>query len=426
MKTHAILLLIISLLCLQSSAQPCLPPQITCPADITLCQNAAGGYSNYLYYAESIASPATVTHFDREITYTGVSINGGGNSATVLPGSSVSLAYSLSVFFPFDGYCPGCVVQSSIGIGSTFQTLQCEASIYSGYSASYTSGNFTAPSTPGIYYLTQEVSLDFFCQEFKFNNDPARAIGVLIVGPPSPSATDGCPPVVFTNDAPGIFPIGTTNVTWTATDDQNNISQCVQQVTVTAATIYYRDRDGDGHGDPFSPAYACSQPTGFLLNHDDCNDGASGFGIYAGNGCSFPAGASLNFDGVDDEVDFPGSYPAYTSNSLTIEAWINASSSGYGTDRDIVSWEDVDASVEFRLRPTGILQFLVYDGLDVQVVEGTTDLNTDTWTHVAVVKNGNNVTLYVNGVQEATGTISITFTPTQFYIGRGGFTKYFM
>ncbi|NQX92454.1 MAG: HYR domain-containing protein, partial [Flavobacteriales bacterium] len=48
----------------------------------------------------------------------------------------------------------------------------------------------------------------------------------------SASATDNCNAVV-TNDAPAVFPVGTTIVTWTATDDAGNIDTCQQTVTIT-------------------------------------------------------------------------------------------------------------------------------------------------------------------------------------------------
>ena len=46
--------------------------------------------------------------------------------------------------------------------------------------------------------------------------------------------------VTISNDAPALFPVGTTAVTWTATDANNNSATAVQQVTVNAntATVY--------------------------------------------------------------------------------------------------------------------------------------------------------------------------------------------
>jgi hypothetical protein len=48
------------------------------------------------------------------------------------------------------------------------------------------------------------------------------------------TATDNCDSsVTITNNAPAVFPLGTTTVTWTATDDAGNSSTCQQTVTVT-------------------------------------------------------------------------------------------------------------------------------------------------------------------------------------------------
>ena len=37
-------------------------------------------------------------------------------------------------------------------------------------------------------------------------------------------------------------------------------------------TIYYRDMDGDSYGNPSNTTQACSQPTGYVSNDDDCDD----------------------------------------------------------------------------------------------------------------------------------------------------------
>src|SRR6185295_9529005 len=69
-------------------------PSITCPADITVCQDSPSGACLVKFFPDTpaVPSPVTIDYADRFITYTGVSINGGGNTATVAPGSSVRLA----------------------------------------------------------------------------------------------------------------------------------------------------------------------------------------------------------------------------------------------------------------------------------------------------------------------------------------------
>ena len=75
---------------------------------------------------------------------------------------------------------------------------------------------------------------------------------VVVIG--TATATDAVGPVVISSDAPATFPLGTTTVTWTATDAAGNSSSATQQVlvkdttapVVTAAlTAISRDRDED-------------------------------------------------------------------------------------------------------------------------------------------------------------------------------------
>lgn len=53
----------------------------------------------------------------------------------------------------------------------------------------------------------------------------------------NPSAPDTCGgTVTVTSDAPAVYPLGTTTVTWTAADDSGNETSCTQEVTVVDTT----------------------------------------------------------------------------------------------------------------------------------------------------------------------------------------------
>ncbi|WP_271856178.1 HYR domain-containing protein, partial [Patiriisocius marinus] len=49
----------------------------------------------------------------------------------------------------------------------------------------------------------------------------------------SPDVFDNCDVMSITNDAPAVYPIGITVVTWTVTDTSGNINTCLQEVSIT-------------------------------------------------------------------------------------------------------------------------------------------------------------------------------------------------
>jgi len=50
---------------------------------------------------------------------------------------------------------------------------------------------------------------------------------------PTPSNNDNCTVASISNDAPAVFPLGTTTVTWTVVDDSGNTSMCSQDVIIS-------------------------------------------------------------------------------------------------------------------------------------------------------------------------------------------------
>ncbi|MBI1222117.1 MAG: T9SS type A sorting domain-containing protein [Bacteroidetes bacterium] len=135
----------------------------------------------------SISSPASYNYASRQVTFSNVSLNNGGNTASVSAGSSVSLSFSWSST-QNGSYCPGCVVQLYVGIASTF--TQCLTSGIHGYSASGSQNfTFTAPSTPGIYYITSTGTLDYSCQSVGVPTCGNSTLAAIKVGNPSQTAT---------------------------------------------------------------------------------------------------------------------------------------------------------------------------------------------------------------------------------------------
>ena len=140
----------------------------------------------------------------RNMNFNGVSLNGGGNSlAGVTPGQAILLTGNWMMNWPGGVYCPGCVVQMYVGIGtgsgfagdgsSAAGFTHCIGTgVYNGSSGSM-SYMFNAPTKPGIYYIAQNWSLHYYCNPHPvtFSNDPSYAIAVIQVIDPVPPS-QGC------------------------------------------------------------------------------------------------------------------------------------------------------------------------------------------------------------------------------------------
>ncbi|MCP3980454.1 MAG: hypothetical protein GY716_14215, partial [bacterium] len=80
-------------------------------------------------------------------------------------------------------------------------------------------------------------------------------------------------------------------------DTFDNDCDGVADDTAPDAPLWYADGDLDGYGDPGDSLQACSQPTGYVANDEDCDDdGATG-------GAINPDAAEVCGDGVDNDCD---------------------------------------------------------------------------------------------------------------------------
>ena len=112
-------------------------------------------------------------------------------------------------------------------------------------------------------------------------------------------------------------------------------------------------------------------------------------------------GSSMYFDGTGDCLSIP-SNPVFNIGfaEFTIEMWINRLGAGTG-DRFLISRSN-GADFMLRWNASGVLQFYMSGSL---VVSYTWAFTTDTWYHLAVVRNGPTaVAIYINGTSVATAT----------------------
>ncbi|MEC4005922.1 GEVED domain-containing protein, partial [Flavobacterium sp. SUN052] len=103
-------------------------------------------------------------------------------------------------------------------------------------------------------------------------------------------------------------PTLTSTITATVTTAAGCSNSASAVITVTTATSWYADVDGDLFGNPAVMVMACSQPTGYVANNTDCNDNqlqyadldADGFGSTTLVAC----GVTNNTDCNDNQLRY--------------------------------------------------------------------------------------------------------------------------
>jgi hypothetical protein len=131
---------------------------------------------------------------------------------------------------------------------------------------------------------------------------------------------------------------------------------------------------------------------------------------------------SLDFDGSNDFVALGG--VAVAGNAArTVEFWVKTTD----TDGMMVSTGTASNSLAFNIRVLGgYLSFMGY-GNDFNPSSGTL-INDNVWHHIAVTYDGNNLTGYIDGVQEWTTTKVLNTTGQNNFMGKSnhaGFEAYF-
>ncbi|MEA3444127.1 MAG: LamG-like jellyroll fold domain-containing protein, partial [Bacteroidota bacterium] len=131
-------------------------------------------------------------------------------------------------------------------------------------------------------------------------------------------------------------------------------------------------------------------------------------------GAGTPGDYALSFDGVDEYLKVWGAN-TLPENDFTLEAWINASQ--LNDTHEILYWYELYDGVQFRVDSDGSLLYGESSNGAWQYVVSGALIDTNTWVHVAIVKDSNICNLFVNGISVASDTLDLNISPANMVVG---------
>ena len=133
-------------------------------------------------------------------------------------------------------------------------------------------------------------------------------------------------------------------------------------------------------------------------NHGTLSGGLS-FSSDSVSACA-ASGNALDFNGSSDYIAVSNSSSLQITQSLTIVAWIRGDSWGSGSSVNAIVRKGEGNPNNYQFCVADGHLALMLDDSDGGGYRGDTELQTATWYHVAATWDGQNVRLYVNGVQD--------------------------
>lgn len=146
---------------------------------------------------------------------------------------------------------------------------------------------------------------------------------------------------------------------------------------------------------------------------------------------------ALDFDGVNDYVSIAdnGQIEFGPADNFSIEVWVKIPSANQNVPNStvynsIVEKTSITGPYPYAIRyhnhlsaDNGKIQVVRYDGTNTSSVMSTTVVNDNAWHHIAFVKNGNDLQLFIDGVLQVTGmdlSAGATTNSAALLLGRHG------
>jgi hypothetical protein len=350
------------------------------------------------------ASPKVINDYDRTITYTNVQINGASNVFFATPGQSLSLSGSLVSYNNPVMDCPGCITQVHIGIGDGVGNFFSTCYEVSGSGATWNlAQNFTAPTIPGVYYITQIGTWWYYCGQFPLGNHQVAdinkfAIAVVIVNETGTETEEKISASVNADNtsAPGDYQISLQRCT--NFNPNYNVVLESGMLTITPGCIItahywkgdgnFTDENGTGNGTPSGDVIATGE-------------GKIGSNSFAFNGGFISTGTGGSVSGTGD---------------FSVSAWVKTTSSNPMVI--INQRENFNNDGEYMLKIggkhysglfneafAGRAYFFIWDYnnnlAEVDLISNRL-VNDGAWHFIKGERKGTTINLYIDGVLDTT------------------------